>query len=129
MYAHNNILAAVFLAAGLVSSAAAQAGDRFPFEKIKPASAITFDAGDKHASSYFLTDGRNCHLVVTVAAEPNWEEETPLFVSSRFEGKILASQAKRIDVAEGHTIEFGCDRNALTMSAREVSKLAKGQVD
>jgi len=63
--------------------------------------------------SYFLNQGGDCKLVVTLAEEPNWEGAQN-FVATRFEATVLSGKTTRYQ-SGGKTIDFACDATAQSM--------------
>ena len=111
-----NSITNIFIAAAvsILLSCAAQAED---VQTMKPMQGVSFHAGTKHASGYFLKDHSACHLVVTAADEVHY---TP----SRFETAIETGRSARYQLAEGTSLEFACRANAQELAVTSLKTTA-----
>jgi hypothetical protein len=87
---------------------------------MKPLHGVSFDIGSAHAVSYFVSEAGRCQLVLTLGAEPNWNENG--FETKRFEAAIKAGNATRYS-SEGKTFEFSCAADAQALAVRPVGEL------
>lgn len=96
-----NIMIAAALTAilSVATLGCAQAADGA--ETMRPLQGVSFHAGTKHAVGYFLNDNSTCKLVLTLADEAN-------FAPTRFEAAIETGRSTRYQLAEGKSLEFGC---------------------
>jgi hypothetical protein len=106
-----NILIAA--TASILLSFAAQAED---VQTIKPMQGVSFHAGTKHASGYFLKDNSACQLVLTTADEGH-------YAPSRVETAIETGRSTRYQLANGKTLEFAClaDAQVLAVTSLETT--------
>jgi len=114
-------LSGLFIAANTSASLAADA------QAFKPGHGISFDAGEQHAVAYFTNDTGRCNLVLTLAAEPNWDEGAS-FTSIRHEAAVPAGQSTRYS-QDGHSFEFGCAANAQAMNFKALKTVASAKID
>jgi len=112
-----NIIVAATLCAILSFAplGAAQAADGA--QTMKPLQGISFHAGSKHAAGYFLSDNSACKLVLTLADEAN-------FAPTRFEVTIEAGRSTRYQLAEGMSLEFGCQAGGQAMDVKSLETTA-----
>jgi hypothetical protein len=69
---------------------------------VKPLQAASFKVGAEQAVSYFTSENGRCHLVVTRAGEPNWDQNGSLTVT-RFEASISGGQSTQYEGSVGFT--------------------------
>ena len=77
-------------------------------ETVKPLQGMSFHAGSKDAVAYFLSEDHTCKLVLTTAdkdAQP-----------TRFEAAIAGGGSVSHEFAEGKSLEFACQADALAMT-------------
>jgi hypothetical protein len=119
------IVVAVALAGAFALSnpEAPQAADRRAPLTIKPLHGVSFDLGTKHAVSYYSTESGTCKLVLTLAAEPSWDD-IPAFEATRFEVAIPAGRERRYHSGEGSTVDFACQNHAETMTVMPEEQVA-----
>ena len=96
---------------------------------MKPLYGVSFDVGSKHAVGYFTSEKGECKLIVTMADEPNWDDEVPAFTATRFEASVPPGKATRLRSGDGNAIEFKCQTGAQAMSVHGAKQLAAGGVD
>lgn len=110
-----NSITNIFIAAAvsIILSFAAQAED---VQTMKPMQGVSFHAGTKHASGYFLKDNSACQLVLTTADEAH-------YAPSRFETAIEIGRSTRYQLADGKTLEFACraDAHELAVTSLETT--------
>ena len=85
-------------------------------ETVKPLQGISFHAGSKDAVAYFLSEGRSCKVVLTMAdkdAQP-----------TRFEAAITGGESTRYRLAEGKSLEFACQADAHAMTINSEATVA-----
>lgn len=106
----------------------AQAGDFSPESRMmRPLYAVSFEVGDHHVLSYFLSKRKQCDLTVMVTERPKEAprgKEIPPLDSTRFSAAIEGGETARVDTAQGRALEYSCARGAKLMSVREVSQIA-----
>ena len=107
----------------LQAAGAAQAADFSSPVSMKPLSGVSFEAGEKHGVGYFLNENNRCKLVLTIAAEPNWDDASS-FSATRFEAVISAGKATRYQVSEGKALEFVCQNSARSMTVQSQDNFA-----
>jgi len=106
-------IAASAAALALTQAFAIQADNAASVMKIEPMQAISFDAGEQHAVTYFLSQNGECRLVVTLSGEPG---TTAGFTATRFEATIEAGKTTRYVSENGGSIDFDCEPTARTVS-------------
>ena len=111
-----NSITNIFIAAAIsiILSFAAQAED---IRTMKPMQGVSFHAGTKHASGYFLKGNSACQLVVTAADEDH-------YAPSRFETAIEPGRSTRYQFAEGKTLEFACRADAQELAVTSLKTTA-----
>lgn len=126
MNIHQNIIAATAVI-GLLSVGHAGAMEAVPSSPkltMRPLHGISFDVGTKRAASYYLNENGSCKLVLTLAAEPNWNDDVQSHTAIRFEAAIPAGKATHYNSDEGRVLEFTCHDGARTMTVRPVEQVA-----
>ena len=88
-------------------------------ETVKPLQGVSFHAGSKDAVAYFLSEGRTCNLVVTMAERDGQP--------TRFEAAITGGESTRYELAEGKSLEFACQADAQAMVINSLATVAAGQ--
>lgn len=106
----------------------AQADDPSPESRMmRPLYAVSFDVGDQHVLSYFLSKHKQCHLTVMVTERPKdppQGREIPPLETTRYSAAIDGGKATRIDTARGRALQYACARDAKLMTVREISQMA-----
>lgn len=115
---------AAVLAFGATDPAAAGSHARLT---MKPLHAGSFDAGSERAVGYFVAKSGSCELVVTLAAEPNWENGASQ-TYRRLEATVAAENGTQLRSESGKTFAFFCEAGAAAMSVSEVRTVAAGPV-
>jgi hypothetical protein len=85
---------------------------------LEPLHGLSFEAGERHGVGYFVSEGSRCKLVLTVAADPNWDDNSS-FLASRYEANVAAGKAARYRLSEGRSLEFKCNDGARAMIVQE----------
>jgi hypothetical protein len=106
------VVSGVAAALTLASLGAAKAS-----KTMKPLQGISFHVGTKHAVGYFLTYNGSCKLVLTRADDEN-------FAPTRFEAAIEDGQSTRYQLAEGKSLEFGCQAGGQHISVNSLETTA-----
>jgi len=109
-------LSGLFIATGAASSFADGV------KTYKPSQGILFDAGSKHGAGYFLAEAGSCKLVLTLAADPNWDNPEG-FTAVRYEATIAPGASKRYE-QDGKAFQFGCNAEAKAMTFEPVKSFA-----
>jgi hypothetical protein len=105
-------------------AAIVNAADTPPILTMQPMHGASFDIGSKRAVGYFLSKEGTCKLILTLAAEPNWDSDVTTFQATRYEAAIPAGKATRYNSDEGPAFEFACQLNAESMSVTRVDQVA-----
>jgi hypothetical protein len=106
-----NIVVAAILSVGLIATA--QAAE----QTIRPLQGVSFHAGTKHAVAYFLSEGRTCNLVVTSIDDAN-------YAPTRREAAVESGTSTTFQLAEGKSLEFGCQSEAHAMTVKSLAAVA-----
>jgi len=115
-------IAAVAAVAGVFAfTSAGPAAEASSAITMKPLHGVSFDIGSSRAVSYFVSENGRCQLVLTLGAEPNWDEDG--FATTRFEAAINAGKATRYVSSEGKSFEFSCAADAQAMNVSPVGQV------
>ena len=85
-------------------------------ETLKPMQGVSFHAGSKDAVAYFLSENGTCKFVLTSAdkdAQP-----------TRIEAAISGGASSRYQLAEGNSLEVGCQADAQAMTIKMAATVA-----
>jgi hypothetical protein len=82
---------------------------------MKPLQGVSLDIGTKRAVSYFLSDGEECKLTLTLADIVHDGEVNGL-TATRMTVAVEPGKAAHLDTADGRSLEFKCNAGAHVMS-------------
>jgi hypothetical protein len=130
MYSSKSIITLTAIAglSAVFGSTTSLASDASTKLTMKPLAGLSFDVGSKRAVSYFTSENGKCKVVVTMADEPDWDEEVPSLTSTRFEAAVPGGKAARLRLGDGGAIDFRCALGAETMSVHGAKQLASGDL-
>ncbi|MGE0023510.1 MAG: hypothetical protein AB7S70_07760 [Hyphomicrobium sp.] len=91
---------------------------------MQPLEGVSFDVGSERAVAYFTAHRGSCKLVVTLAAEPDWNNG-PSQTYRRFEATVDGGKRTHLrSETDGSAFEFHCEAGAVAMSVTEMQAVA-----
>ena len=123
-----NLASKIFSAAllqGVIFAGALHAEDINAVQSMKPLQGIVFNAGTRHGVGYFYSEANRCKLVLTLADEPNTDDDQS-FTAIRHEATVSVGSSTRYNSTEGQALEFTCEANAQKMTLRQVERVVAG---
>ena len=122
-----NLASKIFSAAllqGVIFAGALHAEDINAVQSMKPLQGMVFNAGTKHGVGYFYSEANRCKLVLTLADEPNNDDQS--FTAIRHEATVSVGSSTRYNSTEGQALEFTCGATAQKMTLRQVERVVAG---
>jgi hypothetical protein len=115
----------VALLAGIASASALRAEEINTVQSMKPLQGILIEVGAKHGVGYFYSEANHCKLVLTLADDPNTEDDLS-FTAIRHEATVFAGNSTRYNSPDGKSLEFTCATDAQKMTVRQVERVVAG---
>lgn len=84
--------------------------------------AKNFDVGAKHIVSFYLKADGVCRLTLMIAESTS--EDAASAQTSRLQLVVVPGKSARFDTAQGKSLSFACEQNALAMIVRRIDRVA-----
>jgi hypothetical protein len=104
------------IAAIAMSVVLTQAHADAPAATMQPMQGTTHDVGAERAVTYFLSDGGQCKVVMTIAGASDPGSST--FSATRYEATIDGGKTTRFVTDKGGIVDFDCEPSAQMVNIR-----------